>query len=335
MTLAHRNGAFTSLGCDRAGTEGVVRLCHGAGVSTSKLDKIATRQHGVVTRAQALTVMTRGQLQRRVASGHLVRLRHTVYRVEGSPETWHQRLMAACLAAGDGAYVSFRAAAALWGFEGFAQDVLEVTVPAERRARLEGVTVHDSLVVGPAHVAILNRIPTASVARTLCDLSAVAPRWNVARAVDEALRTKRVTMRQLSAVAEDLDGQGRRRGTVIRAILEERSDGFQPGDSEPEVRIARLLVDAGLPAPVQQHRVQVGRRHRRLDLAYPELKIAIEYDGWAFHSLRGAFNRDHARGNELELLGWTVLRFTSASSDRAIVETVAAALARGSAIASK
>jgi len=89
-------------------------------------------------------------------------------------------------------------------------------------------------------------------------------------------------------------------------------------------------VAAGLPRPVQQHKLRVNGRTIRIDLAYPELRIAIEYDGWEYHSTRGAFDRDRARANELELLGWTVLRFTSKSSDTTMVRTIRTAIRRAS-----
>jgi len=114
----------------------------------------------------------------------------------------------------------------------------------------------------------------------------------------------------------------------MRAILEARATGLRPGDSHPEVRVTKLLIAAGLPRPVQQHELRVNGRTVRIDLAYPEFLIAVEYDGWEFHSTRSAFDRDRARANELELLGWTVLRFTSKASDTTIIRTVGAALAR-------
>ena len=158
----------------------------------------------------------------------------------------------------------------------------------------------------------------------------MVPKWLVERAVDEALRRRLTTIRAMTAVARSLPGSGRRRSTVMREILERRQPGYEPGDSAPEARIARLLVRAGLPAPVQQHRVRIGGRTLRIDLAYPRAGIAIEYDGWAFHSTRSAFDRDRARANDLVLLGMHVLRFTSTSSDQQVVDTVRAALARAS-----
>ncbi len=87
----------------------------------------------------------------------------------------------------------------------------------------------------------------------------------------------------------------------------------------------RWLTDAGLPRPVQQHRVVVDGRNLRLDAAYPDLGIAIEYDGWDAHRTRTRFDSDRARGNDLEIRGWMVLRFTSTSSRRDVVEATTAA----------
>ncbi len=296
-------------------------------VMTEPIAPIARRQHGLVTRTQALSVLTAHQVRHRLRTGRLEAVRPGVYRVGGSPESWVQAVLGACLAV-TGSVASFRCAAALWGLEGFAPGDIEITVPARSRRRLEGVVVHDSAVGGPLHCASVAMVPVTSVARTLCDLSAVAPPWSVERAVDDSLRRKLVKLPTLQRVAADLEGRGRLRCTVTRGILERRVTGTEPGESAAEGRLARLLVGAGLPRPVHQHRVRLGGRTVRVDLAYPEAMVAIEYDGWDFHRTRRAFDLDRARANELELLGWTVLRFTSQSGDQLVVDTVRAALRR-------
>jgi very-short-patch-repair endonuclease len=288
---------------------------------------LARRQHGLVSRGQVLGLLTTEQVRRRLRSGRLQSVRSGVYRIAGTPESWEQAVLAACLAV-PGAAASFRCAAALWRFERFTDQVIEITVPARSRRRLEGVTVHDSSVAGPLHRATVGVVPVTSPARTLCDLTAIENWWTVERAVDEALRRKLVTLRALARVAEDLDSRGRRRCTVMREILERRAPGYHPGDSDPEKRIADLLVCAGLPAPTRQYRVRLGTRTVRIDLCYPSAKIAIEYDSWGFHKGRQAFDNDRARANELVILGFSVLRFTSQSGDQSIVDTVGAALAR-------
>ena len=280
-----------------------------------------------MTTAQARQQLHVGQLDRLVHTNRLEPVRRGVYRIAGAPETWHQELLAACLAR-PGSYASFRAAAALWTLEGFEPRDLEITVPGTSRARLERVIVHESRVIGPAHVTVCDGIPVTSVARTLCDLTAVTRPWTVERAVDEALRRKLVTLRTLASVADDLAGRGRRRCTVMRDILEHRAPGYHPGESEPERRIGDLLARAGLPAPTPQHWVRVRGRRYRVDLCYPDAKVAIEYDSWEHHRGRQAFDRDRVRGNDLVvLLGFQLLRFTSRSGDDYIVNTVAAALA--------
>ncbi len=117
---------------------------------------------------------------------------------------------------------------------------------------------------------------------------------------------------------------------MTRAIVDARGRGYHPGESEPEKRIADLLERSGLPRPVAQHRIRIGRQTLRADLAYPALRVAIEYDSDAFHLLKSAHDADARRRNRLRLAGWTVLEFTSASSDREVVDTVTLALDRAS-----
>ena len=293
--------------------------------------EITRRQHGLVTREQLLPLVGRRAIERALGASRLELVRTAVYRVAGAPESWEQLVLAACLAGGPTAHASFRAAAALWELEGFSHEDLEITVSRKRRARLPGVVVHQSAVWGTAHSDRRGGIPVTSMARTLCDITAVVPAWRVERAVDEALRRKVVTLRRLAMTWDALAGRGRRRGTVMQELLARRLPGYDPGESEPEKRIADLLVRAGLPEPVRQHGVRLGSRRARIDLCYPAEKIAIEYDSWGYHGSRSAFDDDRARGNELVVLGFQLLRFTSKSSESHIVEMVGAALTRAGA----
>jgi hypothetical protein len=294
-------------------------------MTDAQIAGLARRQHGLVSQRQALELVSPWRLEHLVESRWLEPVRRSVYRVVGVPPTWRQLLLAACLAR-EGAVASFRAAAALWGLERFPEGVLEITVPGVRRARLQGVIVHESQVWGPIHVAERDGIPVTSMARTLCDLTAVARRWPVERAVDEALRKKLVTLQEIQAVHEELAGRGRRRCTTMSDILEARALSPDVGDSAPEARIIRLLVRAGLPRPVSQYVIRTSTRTYRVDLAYPEHKIAIEYDSWEFHSPRSIFDSDRDRLVELGPIGWMVLPFTSASTDHFIVSKVREAL---------
>ena len=48
----------------------------------------------------------------------------------------------------------------------------------------------------------------------------------------------------------------------------------------------------------------------RVDFAWPEMKLAAEYDGWEFHCSEEAFKKDRQRDRDLAALGWQVIRFT-------------------------
>jgi hypothetical protein len=102
-------------------------------------------------------------------------------------------------------------------------------------------------------------------------------------------------------------------------------------ESPQESRLRLILIAGGLPRPVCQYEVRdpAGMFVARLDLAYPEQRLGIEYEG-DHHRGRGAFQHDMRRINRLRACGWTVLRFGVADiyRDRArVVATVRAALA--------
>jgi hypothetical protein len=278
----------------------------------------AKAQLGLVTRDQLRTFMTPDRIKHEASLGRLEAVRRGVYRLAGSPESWEQMVLAACLACRD-AVVSFVTAAVLWYVPGLERDGIELTVPRVQRIVLDGVTVHQTTVWGPHHHGMRGAVPVTSMARTLCDLSSHLGPGRLGFAVDDAIRRKVMTLRQYEAVAAELDGQGRKRCTTTRKVLEERTAGYQPGDSHPERRLANVLVDAGLPMPTLGHRVQIRGRTFRLDLAYPQIRFAFEYDSQPFHDHTTAFFADRERDALLDEIEWTVKRVTKKTSDAQVV----------------
>ncbi len=297
-------------------------------VAYADLAAIARRQHGLVARNQILTVITSRQLERLAGAGRLERVHPGVYRIAGAPEGWEPAVMAAVLAAGDEAVASFCAAPYLWSLAGFWEmPPVEITTPSRRRVRLDGVVVHDSEVLDGIHVARRHGIPVTSVARTLCDLTACCWPNQVGRALDDALRRKLVSLTRMRAVFDDLATRGRRRSTVMRTLLAERGPQFHPGGSDPEVRMIRTLVAAGLPQPVQQYRVRIAGKTYRLDGAYPDYRVGFEYEGFEFHIGRSAFDDRYERDRLLKRAGWLIVYVTSRTTDDQLVRDARAALA--------
>lgn len=227
----------------------------------------------------------------------------------GAPRTWEHDLLAACLWVGGVAVVSHRAAAALHRLRGFDPGPIEVS--GDKNAPRPGVIVHHIL-FRYAQRIVVSAIPVSTAARTLLDLGAVVPASRVEDALDDALRRGLVSLDALHRMVEEERGKGRRGVGVLRKLLELRPAAAAPTESVLEGRALRLILGAGLPRPVTQHEVRDGARLvARVDLAYPDALVAVEVDGYSWHSGRSDWQRDMARGNALAALGWTVLHITA------------------------
>ena len=108
---------------------------------TRSLNRLAARQHGLLTRAQAQQAgLSARAIDRRIASERWDLIRPGVFAVGGVPCTWEQAILAVCLAGGSGTVVSHETSAQLWGLIRVPAAVgIHVSSPPERRIRLDGV----------------------------------------------------------------------------------------------------------------------------------------------------------------------------------------------------
>jgi very-short-patch-repair endonuclease len=148
----------------------------------------------------------------------------------------------------------------------------------------------------------------------LVDLARTVGSRDLERAVEEA-EVKRLVARK------DVD--------ALRGRLREAARGRQPSltRSEAERRLLRLICAAQLPTPVTN--VHVG--HHEVDFLWPDERVIVEVDGFAFHHTRAAFERDRARDRALHAAGYVVLRSTwrqLIDEPEAVVAALAAALAQ-------
>src|SRR5262249_13010237 len=102
------------------------------------------------------------------------------------------------------------------------------------------------------------------------------------------------------------------RGLPGRSLAEAALVSAEPlAESPMETRLRLVAVDSGLPRPLPQHKIMRGKQFvARVDYAYPQYKIALEYDG-DHHRDKTTFRFDMERQNELHVMGWTVLRFNA------------------------
>lgn len=296
-----------------------------------RLAALAAHQHGLVQRRQVLAIgCSARMLEYRVARGQLERLAPRVYRLAGVPETWHQRVLTGCWAAGGVA--AARTAAALYDLDGFPRRVIEVVTDRGKGRAHALVRVAESTDLVSRDRTERHGIPLTSIERTIIDLAAVVGPAKVEQALDDALRQRLTTSERVNRRLVELARRGRSGVAVARPLVEARlgGTGRQPGEFER--RLARVLVAAGLPAPTCEYevRTQSGILVARVDLAYVPRRVALECDSERWHSGRQRRQRDLQRQNALILAGWTVLRFTwNDLVDRpgSIVAQVRAALA--------
>lgn len=273
--------------------------------------RLAARQHGIITRAQARELgMSDRRISRRFARGHWEALFPSVYRVEGSVRTWAQTLRAALLWAGRGAAVSHGAAAALLGFARFRSGPVELSVTRDLRGQSPAV-VHWVRELPHRALCWVDGLTVTAATRTLVDLAATEDPQALRASVDEALRRRWTTLDRLEAAVSRSAYQ---RGVVaLRAVVRQLAGGEGPTESELEARVAELLEAAGFPRPVRQQVVRVRGGVRRMDFRIPGTPIVIEADGYAYHAGFDTFEDQRDRHRALGARGLLLVPWTWAS----------------------
>lgn len=238
------------------------------------------------------------------------------------------RALAAGLVVGPSSVITDRTAAWIHGIDVFTYGEKDVVPPVEscvlrwkarsRRSGVDGRTrdlsPEDVMCVGPVRVT--------TPLRTALDLGCHLHRKDALAALDQFMRHHEITREQLGRAAVRYF---RRRGVIQLRQLIPLADARAESPRESWTRLA--ILDAGLPCPELQYWIEIdGVPTYRLDLAYPRLHVAIEYDGEDFHDRTDAQKRhDAERRRWLEEHGWTIVvvkngDFTAHRLDRWIGE---------------
>jgi len=217
--------------------------------------------------------------------------------------------MAACLHAGKGAVVSHRAAAALWRLDGMEPGIVELITP--RRIRRPGIVAHQTS-LPRRRTTHIGPIPVTDATRTLLDLGAVVPLHAAQPALEDALRRGLTTLVLLRRRLRTDGGRGHRGAGVLRELVDARDPDAAPAESILEIRLGRLLANSALPPAIPQHEIRGkgGALLARVDFAFVEAMVAVEADGYRYHSGAVAWARDRSRDNVLTARGWRVYRVT-------------------------
>jgi very-short-patch-repair endonuclease len=265
-----------------------------------RVAQTAARQYGVVAVRQLREAgLDADAVRLRVRAGRLHRLHRGVYAVGHQSLSWRGRWTAAVFACGDGAILSHRSAAELWGFLRPRAGPIDISVRGRtgRRPR-DGITVHRPRLLEPLNVARRHGIAVTTPARTIEDIRGTIEPYLFRHALRQA----------------EIAGH---RVPHLSAVRRTRSD--------LELLFLALCDDHGLPRPLVNHRV-----HSYLvDFFFADHRLAVETDSWEFHRGSVAMEDAHARDLQLRAHRIEVRRYTGdqlAGAPEAVATDLRAAL---------
>lgn len=268
--------------------------------------------HGAYARSELERLLGHDVVRRAIEDGVLKPFARGVLVDSRRSVTLYTRAAATLLLAGPAAALTGFTALAMWGCTAAPDGPVHVLLPYCRKMSARpGVVVHSG-VFEEQDVHDVADLPTMSLDFALTEVLCRENRRDALACADQAfaMTPDRERAEFRAAVAERIrirrDPRGRRRG---RRLLE-LATGLPESPAESWTLV--LFDDVGLPMPTPQYPIYdlSGREIYRLDFAWPELRVAVEYDGYEAHEHKAA--RDQVRDRDLRRRGWLVIRATSA-----------------------
>jgi very-short-patch-repair endonuclease len=216
---------------------------------------------------------------------------------------------AALLAVGNQAVLSHRAALRLHRLlPPDLRAAIDVTLaPTASAHPRRGIRVHRSRTLVAGYIRTTSNLPVTVPERALLDAAPALTDRQLERALDEALALRITSQTKLTRILADANGHPGR-GKLAAAVA---TRGLSPTtstvtESEAEERFLGVIRAAGLPAP----QLQVQLYGYRVDAYWPQAKLAVEIDGFQWHSTKAAFERDRRKQLTLQAHGIEVTRIT-------------------------
>lgn len=267
---------------------------------------ISGAQHGVVSHSSLRSLgFSQGSIDHRVARGRLLKLWPGTYAVGDLAMTRHGKVMAGVLTSGEGAIASRHTAAFLLGLMPWLEPI-SITAPKRRKPK-SGLTLHVEPIPADERT-VVDGIPITAPTRTIFDLAREESVSSLRAMLDEV---RRRGLPVEPAIDELLRRHPRRPGaTRLRQVLAEIESQAGVTRSVFEAEFLPFLASIGFPRPLVNHRIDCGSDAYLVDLAWPQLLLAIELDGHAYHSGRAALERDKRRDRKLSAIGYKSVRVT-------------------------
>ncbi len=275
---------------------------------------LAARQHGVLTvRQLAGRGRSRSAISRARSRGVLVDVAPGVVRVASSPDTFRQRCMILQLHAGSVGFIGGMTAARILGLRAMPLAPVNYTAPRSfRRTVPSWADLH--ITRWYDHVAdrqeLADGLVVATPMRMLWGLAASFNQFRFDRAAEDAWNLGLIDPQTAADYLEDHRCRGKDGVARLETWLEGALGRSRATQSNLERRLIEALEVVGLPTPSLQYPLTLRSGEVvHLDIAWPDVKLAVEPgDAW-FHSGRHAVRRDQARDRGCVELGWQIVRF--------------------------
>ena len=266
------------------------------------------RQAGVISRRQALeSGLTSRQIERLLRTLEWLPVHPGVYRLHAAVPTPETALRAASLWLGPEAFLTDGGAAWWWEVPGDPPQTWTFA-SVHRCRRPPGLRVVQAF-VDPRDQTVRRDVPVVSRPWAVLRAAAARERGRPGDGIallDGVAQTHKVPRVELERAFERHPGCWG--APTIRTLLRRTGDGAH---SELERLAVTALQRAGITGfePNLTVRLSSGQVVE-IDIAFVDQRIALELDGFAFHSSAESFRYDRRRGNTLMADGWTVRRFT-------------------------
>jgi hypothetical protein len=265
------------------------------------LENLFTTNGGVASTAQLRRVMSRKMLAALVDSGQILRVCRGVYsdHVPGPLD----RLAALDILTSMPIVACMNTAAALYGFDTENDARIHILDPGLRIRPDDGLMVHQR--VGAPLKRVFGRLSTAP-AWTAVELARTLRRPRALAVLDAALHVGACSATELDSAVREQKG---RRGIVAVRDLLEHADARAESPMESAMRL--VFIDWCVPRPEMQYEIIDRHGERwRVDFAWPDAKVAAEYDSVEWHATPEGFKHDRLKAARLQECGWTTISAT-------------------------
>ncbi len=211
--------------------------------------------------------------------------------------------MAALLACGDDSVISHDSAAQAAGIAGGPPFPIHVSTETARGRRQARLTTHRQGLV-PSETFAMEGLRVTTTPRTILDQASVVTPRDLRLLVERSQDRHLFDAQNLGAVVDRHPGRAGTRPLKDLVRL------MQPDDDKARSYLERLFLAAirsyRLPLP----EVNFAIKGKQRDFVWPEQRLVVEVDGYAYHSSRAAMRLDRRRDRELTALGWRPARFS-------------------------